>query len=238
MSAGSLISTIAVLLFLAAFVITGFCKGFLRILFTTFSMVIIIAVSALITQPLATFLQDRTFVGDTVESHIGEYISGQLKEKETEFGIGAEDDFIDTLVLPGFLKNDIKENNTLNNYVELGVQSFSEYISVRLTSIVMKAIAFILLMIVISVFFRIIVYLLKIISKIPIIRGINRLFGGILGLAEGLLILWCLCIFIIIFSGTAFGSECMEIIAGSKILSFIYNHNLPVMVFSHFIGLL
>lgn len=233
----SLIVTITVLVFLAVFTMVGFHKGLLRILFTTFSVVVVITLSALITQPLAAFLHEKTFVGPEVEKRISEYIEKATAEKGIGVAIGAEDEFVDTLPLPSFVRTDIKENNTLNHYVEMGVNTFAGYISARLTSIVMYAIAFILLFIVLSVLFRVIVFLLKIISKIPVIRGINRLFGGLLGLAEGALILWCICIFIMIFSGTKFGASCMETITGSSVLSFIYNHNIPVIIFGHFFGI-
>lgn len=234
----STVIAIIVILFLAVFAAVGFKKGLLRILFTTFSFVIIIAASSLLTKPLAGLLKDHTFVGSSVSSRITEYVSEQTQAFETDIVVGAEDSLIDTLPLPGFLKTDLKTGNTLTHYVEMGVNSFSGYLSARLISIVMYAIAFILLMLLLSILFRLIVFILKIISKIPVIHGINRLFGGLFGLAEGLLILWCICIFIMIFSGTESGKTCTDIIAGSKVLTFIYDHNLPVMAFRHFTGIL
>ena len=234
MSTLSLIVTIIVFAFLAVFTIAGFNKGFLRLLFTTCSAIIIIILCALLTRPLASFLQEKTFVGTEAESRITEYVTKEVAERNIGLEIGAEDEFVDSFPLPGFVRTDIKVNNTIKKYTEMGVNSFSGYISARLTNIVIYAIAFILLFIVLSLVFRVIIFLLKVIEKIPVIRGINRLFGAVLGLAEGMLTLWCICIFIMIFSGTAFGTSCMEIISGSPVLSFIYNHNILVMAFSHF----
>lgn len=232
----SIIAAIVVIAFLVVFMIIGFRKGFLRILFTTFSVVIVIALSALLTQPISEFLNEKTSVGSFVSTRISTFVNERTESLETDLVIGAEDTFVDSLPLPGFLKTDIKENNTINNYAEMGVRTFAEYVSARLTSIVMKALTFVILALVIFIILRIIVFLLKIIDHIPIIRGINRLFGAILGLLEGLLILWCIFIFIMIFSGTTFGTTCMEVIAGSKVLTFLYDHNVPVIIFSQFIG--
>ena len=234
MSTASLIVTIIVLAFLAAFTIAGFNKGFLRLLFTTCSAIIIIILCAFLTRPLASFLHEKTFVGSEAESRITEYVTKEINEREVGLVVGAEDGLVDSLPLPGFLRTDIKVNNTIKKYAEMGVNSFSSYLSSRLTKIVVYAIAFILLFVILSIVFRVVIFLLRIIERIPVIRGINRLFGAVLGLAEGLLTLWCICIFIMIFSGTSFGASCMEIISGSPILSFIYNHNIPVMAFSRF----
>ncbi len=230
----SLITTIAVLVFLAAFTIAGFKRGLLRILFTAGFAIVIIVLCALLTRPLASFLREKTFIGAEAESRITEYITEKADEKEAGIVIGAEDEVVDSLPLPGFLRTDIKVNNTIKKYTEMGVNSFSGYLSERITRIVIYAIAFILLFIVLSIVFRIVIFLLKIIERIPLIHGINRLFGALLGLAEGLLVLWCICIFIMVFSGTSFGASCMEIISASPILSFIYNHNIIVMAFSRF----
>ena len=230
----SLIVTIIVLIILAVFTIAGFNKGFLRLLFTTCSAIVIIVICAFLTRPLASFLREKTFVGAEAESRITEYVAKETGEREVGIVVGAEDGLVDSLPLPGFLRTDIKVNNTIKKYAEMGVNSFSSYLSARLTKIVVYAIAFILLFIVLSIVFRVVIFLLRIIEKIPVIRGINRLFGALLGLTEGILILWCICIFIMIFSGTAFGASCMELIIQSPILSFIYDHNIPVMAFSRF----
>lgn len=234
MPTAALITTIAVLVFLAVFTIGGFHRGLLRILFTAGFAIVIIVLCAFLTRPLASFLREKTFIGSEAESRITEYITKKADEKEAGMVIGAEDEVVDTLPLPGFLRTDIKVNNTIKKYTEMGVNTFSGYLSERITGIVIYAIAFILLFLVLFIAFRIVIFLLKIIEKIPLIHGINRLFGALLGLAEGLLILWCICIFIMIFSGTSFGTSCMEIINASPVLSFIYNHNIIVMAFSRF----
>ncbi len=221
------IVTIIVLVFLAFFVIKGFAKGFLRILFTTFSIVVTIAISAAFTGPLSEALKDKTFVGPKVEEAITKYIDSKFESKESE-AKEKESEFIDSLALPSILKDSIKNNNTLTQYRDLGVKSFKEYIIVKLTDISVGAIAFILLAIVTFLLLRLIFHVLKIIGKIPILRGINRFLGGVLGLAEGLLIIWLICVVIMIFSASDFGIKCMEIIRQSKVLSLIYDHNLLI----------
>lgn len=232
------IVTIIVIAFLVFFLIKGLRKGFLRILFTTFSVIVTIALSALFTQPLADFLEKSTFVGPTVEGWVSEYVDSRLEDLSQKLSAESEDLFINALALPEFIKSNIRLDNTLEKYRDLGVATFSEYITAQLTRVSIRAIAFVLLAIVIYIFLRIIFSILRVIQKIPILRGINRLLGGILGLAEGLLIIWGICIIIIIFSGTSFGTSCMEVIQASKILTYIYDHNLLVKAIHAVFGLL
>ena len=147
MPTASLITTIAVLVFLAAFTIAGFKRGLLRILFTAAFAIVIIVLCALLTRPLASFLREKTFIGAEAESRITEYITEKAAEKEAGIVIGAEDEVVDSLPLPGFLRTDIKVNNTIKKYTEMGVNSFSGYLSERIIRIVIYAIAFILLFI-------------------------------------------------------------------------------------------
>lgn len=251
-----IIVTIIVLAFLAFFLIRGLRKGFLRILFTTFSVIVTIALAALLAQPVAQFLQESTFVGSSVEEGISEYVHGKLEDMTGQSGQkddgkkDAEDDknpnisskteesFIDALALPESIKNNIRIGNTLEKYRDLGVATFSEYITTQLTTVTVRAIAFVLLSIVIYLLLRVIFMILKVIQRIPILRGVNRLLGGILGLAEGLLIVWGICVIIIIFSGSSFGNSCMEVIRANTILSFIYDHNLLVVAIHAVFGLL
>lgn len=143
----------------------------------------------------------------------------------------AEKSFIDSLALPSFLKTELRENNTIQRYTELGVSTFRAYISSQLSAVILKAICYIILTIAVAVILKIISGALGLINRIPVIGGVNRLLGGFLGLLEGLLILWCICIFIMIFSGTSFGTSCMSVIRSSGLLSVIYDYNLPVNAF-------
>ena len=207
------------------FVIRGYKKGLLRILFATFSVVITFALTALLTQPVSDFFMKSTFLGPAVEKSVSSFIDRQFEKKEPESG-SQEDDFIDSLALPGFIKEKISENNTLTKYRELGISSFSGYITSQLTNIIIRAITFIFLAIVIYLLLKVLSHILNILQKIPVLHGINSLLGSILSLAEVMLIIWGISIFIMALSGTDFGTSCMKVIRANGLLAFIYDNNL------------
>ena len=60
--------------------------------------------------------------------------------------------------------------------------------------------------------------------------GVNKLAGAALGAAEGLVFLWLLCLLVTAFSTTGWGAELSRMIEESSWLSYLYDHNLLVML--------
>ena len=224
----SLIVTIVVLVLLAFLMINGLRRGFLRILLTTFSLVITLVLAAVLLKPVSNFIQNKTSIGIGIEEKVGDFIDEKLAGvKDTK-----EDEIIDSLPLPSFLKKDLHENNTIAKYKEQGVNSFRDYAVKNITTIAVKAITYLALMIIIFLLLRLLLMLTKFINKVPVIGGINRILGAILGLVEGLIIIWALCLLVMSFSGSEFGATCMKVINNSVVLKFIYDNNLLTLITS------
>ena len=253
----TIIITAAVIAFLLFFAFRGYRRGMLRILFSTFSLIVVIALSSILITPVSNWIHEKTFIGTNVDKQVSEFVdkklsqaagtasendaasgqsiaqadninSGDAKLSEAEPEKEVQEDIISSLALPEFLKDSFIKDNTLDSYIKLQVKNFKEYISVRLSDTIIRAITYILLIIVLAILVRIIVKLLKFLDHLPVIGGINRFFGLFFGLAEGLLILWIICLILMALSGTEFGSGIIETIRKSAFLSFIYDNNLIV----------
>lgn len=94
----------------------------------------------------------------------------------------------------------------------------------------LRVVAFLILAILIYIVIRIILSVAHVITKIPVIGGINRFFGGIVGIIEGLLVIWILCMIIQAISFTPFGTQALEVINQSAVLKFFYENNLLSMI--------
>ena len=147
---------------------------------------------------------------------------GENSEALTEI----ENDAIDELSLPTFLKNMLTKNNNAAEYVKLGVSNFKQYIVRTISNLIIKILVYIALVIAILIIIRILLMITKMISRIPIIHGFNKFFGGLLGLLQGLIYLWLFCLLISVFSETSFGMGLMDVINGSALLQLIYEGNL------------
>lgn len=228
MGTAALIATIVVILVLAFCIFNGYRKGFLRIVLTTLALIVTIAAAGFIAPHFSKFLQG-TFIGTSTEKAIDAFVDKRIDKSALEVIDKLEEvqeKVINELPLPKFLKNDISEKNEKNGYKEYGANNFKDYLSARLTVSVIDAISFIILLIAIYLILRILLRVIGVIGKIPVIGGVNRLLGAILGLVEGMLIIWCLCLVVMAISQTNLGVQIVEVIDQSSILKLIYNNNL------------
>jgi len=73
---------------------------------------------------------------------------------------------------------------------------------------------------------RIVIIWLNLISRLPIIYGMNKIAGAALGLAEALVFVWVACLVLILFSATEIGKSILVQIHDSIWLTWLYDHNM------------
>lgn len=227
MSAATIV-TIIVVAFIVLAAVYGFTRGFVRILITTLALVLTLVLAGIFAPMLAKSLSGSKIgkdITNSISKVVNDKIGGQISTDAKE----TQDTIIDKLPLPDIIKKNIAKDNTSDTYQALGVKTFNEYISTRLTGAVLSIISFFILAIIIYIILRIILGVAKVLNKIPIVKGINRLFGAIVGIAEALIILWVICLFFTCIAQTPFGLQVIEIINQSELLKLIYNNNLLVI---------
>ncbi|MCF0230075.1 MAG: CvpA family protein [Parasporobacterium sp.] len=231
-----LIASIATGVFLAIFLIVGFARGFLRIILTTFSLIITLILAGVIAPHLADFVENSTVIGSRMQTGIEEFVESKL-DPLSNTALDAENKFIDSLPITDNMKKDLKSGNTLAGYVDDGVNSFAEYMGKHLTTLIIKILSYVLLFILIFLVIRLILRLSNVINHIPVVGGVNRIFGAVVGLAEGVLFLWIICLIIMMLSGTEFGASCKQVINSSRFLKFIYDNNYLMKIIDSIVGL-
>ena len=133
---------------------------------------------------------------------------------------------IEELPLPDQLKNLLVENNNIEVYRLMGVEFFRDYIGGYLADTVLKAVVFVVLFILVYLTLKVLVIWLDLIAKLPILSGINKMAGAVLGGIQALLFIWILCIVLTIFSRTEIGRIVFEQVNASLWLSWLYDHNM------------
>lgn len=91
---------------------------------------------------------------------------------------------------------------------------------------VLHVLAFLITMVLVGVLVRGIAFVMGIASKLPIIKGLNKTAGLVVGLAEGVVLIWVLFFVATVFSATAWGGAIMKMIAQSSLLSWLYRNNI------------
>ncbi len=218
-----------VIIFLVIMAIVGLKKGFIKMLFSLVSLIVTIVLTIIISPHVADFLMESTELYDIAQEKTCEFIENVVLAMEEEAG---ESKTIDELPLPEVIKDLLHENNNEESYGILGVDNLADYIGAYVARMVVNAVAFSGTFLVIFLAIKLVVALLDLISKLPLINGVNKLAGAALGLVEAFIILWILCLAVTSFAGAEWGRTLLNMINESEFLSFIYNNNYLMRIVS------
>lgn len=221
---------IAVIVLFLYMIIRGYTKGFLRIAVTFFGMIVILMAVKRITPYVSEYIINNTGAYTSVKEKITERFEQANSQYDNTIQTNQELT-INSYDLPDLLKNKLIINNTKEMYKILVVELFEEYVSAYLAKTAVKAMAFVILFVVFIVAFKILLGVVDLISRIPIIKGINKTAGALLGLIESLLITWVFFIIVVMFMGNESGYSLIAMISESKFLSFLFNSNILMQAF-------
>ncbi len=133
--------------------------------------------------------------------------------------------FIESLPLPQSVKDQMETFNNEKGYLKLGASDFSSYIINYIASLIMNILAYAVTLLVVWLIIRLVLGALSVFRSLPIVGAADHLLGLLLGLIQGVLIIWGLFLALSLFSATDIGSALMREINGSPFLSLLYNTN-------------
>lgn len=213
---------ILVVFVLCVYAFNGRRIGFIRTVFTLFSTIIALMITSWISPIISKEVQKN----ETVMNMVNEKVEKVIDFSDLGSKLSDQVNFVDKLSLPKIMKKGLLENNTKDVYVAMAVDNFHDYVCNYISRIIINAGVYIIIMIIVSIALAVISETLNIISKLPIINGLNRSLGLLAGLLHGFIIVWVGFIFITVLGSTAFGQYLFGQINNSTILSVIYNNNL------------
>lgn len=223
---------IVVLIILAASMIWGYWRGFVRITFSLVAMILMIVLVSWATPYITDFLKANTTIYENLVERCAQEIQDTAEEgmantiEDTAGDLASETKKVsDNIQLPQLWVEQIMEKvgvTVSQNMENSGVyRQIGEYIA----DWILRGISFFAAFLLTAIFLKLIVGLLDIIAKLPLIKGVNRLLGGVAGLVQGIVIVWLLLFFVTIACTTQFGMSIQQYINESKILTYLYQHN-------------
>lgn len=228
----NLLAVVIAALFLA-FIFNGWHKGFLKIVISFAGTIVILIAVTFLSPKVSRYVTENTGIFETTRHKVINVFLDKLSnadEKkqsvEDDISENEKDTFIDDLNLPDIMKNDLIEKNASEMYQALLATVFRDYISVYITKLIINAGSFVGVYIILSVILWLIVKSSDIISKIPVIKGFNKLLGGITGAAEALIIVWVFFFVIIMFLGDEIGGKLLKDVQASAFLTYLFNKNI------------
>ncbi len=133
--------------------------------------------------------------------------------------------FIESLPLPQSIKDQMEAFNNENGYLRLGAKDFGSYIINYIANLIMNILAYGVTLLAVWLLIRLVLGALAVFRSLPIVGTADHVLGLVLGLLQGLLIVWGLFLVLSLFSTTPVGMQLMQEINASAPLSFLYNVN-------------
>lgn len=106
------------------------------------------------------------------------------------------------------------------------------YLRAKLTDIIITCLAFVISFAISVVVVLLVFKGLDLVSKVPVVNTANKIGGLMIGLVEGIIIVWVLCGLVRFIAGTEFGTAAIEQISENVYLKFFYEHNLLTEIIS------
>ena len=216
-----------VVVFLGYHVIDGLRRGFIRKAVSAVSLVITLVLVTYLTPQITTFIQDHTSIHEKLSEKCSEILlnSNYNESLKTDQVLIIED-----LELPENIKEMLLENNNTESYNLLQVSGFHEYIGAYIANLIINALAYLLSFILIWTALQLLLMALDVVTKLPILRGLNQLAGGTLGIVYGVALVWIAFLLVTVLCNGNLGRTFFELIKENPFLLFLYNQNVIMKI--------
>lgn len=217
--------TLLVSVYILAMVLYGHYRGFIKRAVSVAALIASLLIVRFGMPYVTNMLKEETVIRGIVQEKMLKLAGIEDAERLSGAMPAAQRVIIEQMNLPEALKESLIENNNSEVYELLGVQAFSDYIAGYLSQLIVSVVGFLVLFLLSYVIIRSLFSWMDIISKLPVLSGMNQIAGAILGMVESLVVLWLLALLISIFSGTTFGKATVAQIESSIFLNFLYRNN-------------
>lgn len=236
---------IIVILVLAGNIVWGFSRGFLRVIYSMLAWIAILVFVTWATPYVANVLTEKTNIDNRIESNLDEKLhelvtgntNGQKEDCEPDAqnpGQGKKNYRDLQMKLPDAVTNKLFDTNKIADQILEGSGAY-DVVAGRATDLVMRVISFVLVLLITVISFHLLSVVLKVVEKLPLIGGINRLLGLFAGLVKGILIIWLAFAIIAMAGTTDIGIALISYIYESPLLIWVYENNFVLTLLMTFL---
>lgn len=203
-------------------VIDGFFKGFIRKAVSALTLVLTLVLVTRLTPQITTFIEEKTSLQTSLQETCSEIF---LDEEYDENVKNDQVHMIENMNLPDNMKEMLLENNNSEAYDLLHVTGFHQYVGAYLANMIINAMAYLISFVIVWTAIKAVLLALDIVTKLPILHGINKLAGGLLGLVQGIVLTWVVFLLAAVLCNGEMGQRFMELIYENPFLTLLYNYN-------------
>ncbi len=210
--------------------IYGYVKGFIRIVISLVAVAATLILVGMFVPTVTDMIVDYTPLDEAIElqfttAMFGDDVYVATEGSEEELALSEQISLIEAAEIPDFLKEAALDNNNDEIYEQLGVTTFMDYIGQYLAKWVINVLAYIITFLIVWCVVSIFVFSLDVIAGLPVLHGINRIIGTVLGLGFALVIVWVGFLGLSIIYASEIGQMCYAWIAESALLTYLYEVN-------------
>lgn len=218
---------IVVGLYLLGMILYGHYRGAIRM---AVSMVALIATFLLVHTAMpsvAVFIKNQTPIYGWLQARL----ENVLLPDESQISSSEEIEIIEKLNLPQDIQDLLMENSNSKVYEDFGIDAFTEYVSGYVAGLIINGAGFVILFLIVYAAVHIIMRWLDLMARLPIVSGVNKIAGTLLGGIQGMFFIWLLMLLVTVFSRSSWAGAVIAQIESSKWLAFLYHYNfLPRLV--------
>lgn len=239
--------TAAVCVILLIFIIRGYVRGFLKTALSMVALVLPIILVMFLQPYVAAVLRNYTPLESVIASTVYTNMESQLKNvmdpsAQSEPVAGSpstqtysheqlagivlteeqQEKWMQLCAMPDLFKKSLQTDMVQT------ADSFAGTASSYLAKTIVNILSFLLTFVLAFLIIRFLFVSFDIIGHVPVLHGINKALGMIAGLAEGLVVLWLLCLILTVLMPSSWGTELMAAINENPVLAFLYNHGMPL----------
>ena len=214
-------------IFLLSAVLYGHYRGFVKMVMSVATLVLSLIVVRIVVPAATGILRANTGIRRAVgrgllhmsgleDGGIGLSISIPAQQRQS----------IEGLKLPTQIKEILLENNTHEIYSLLGVDTFLDYLGASLANMVLKVIVSAVMFVLVYCLIKLIMKWLDLITRLPVLSGMNQIAGALLGGVQGLCIVWAGGMVLELCSAMKWAQPVLTQIERSVWLSFLYDYNI------------
>ena len=111
-------------------------------------------------------------------------------------------------------------------------ESQTEFINeMNLPELLRNGISFLISLLMSTIMVRSITWMLNLVTRLPVLHGMNKVAGALLGAVKFLIVIWIIFLALTIVCNTKAGEAALQIVKKDCILSFIYDRDILIRIF-------
>ncbi len=214
-----MIADILVLILLAGGALFGFRRGFVRAFVGTFSIVISLVLALLLYPVVSGWLEDSNLPG-YVSSYVAQMMGEQADPSAEADDAQATEPPEDVLGLPSNIGESIAKG------ADAAMDAVTNGIAASVSELAVNLLAILVVFLIVRVGLAVVTALLDGLFQLPVLSLVNRLAGGVFGLASGLLITYVLLGLLTFVATTGHMAWAVDEVRSSTVASQLYDNNL------------